>query len=190
MRFLTPKESNDWLERSGFVVDRDHGDAVVEPAQVQRLMVDLPNGSVQLSSFAERLIQWLPAEADRMLWLSYWNTYPAWPLAVFERVRRGCGESRHVIEAPGHVVDAFPGGNAASNESDESNESDDNAMLSGLVFLTLCFDWRGYLVAQMPAEYIVLGDAFVGFCAASDERLKEAESIAHTFELKTRRQVR
>lgn len=146
--------------------------------------MDLPKDSIRLSRLAERLIEWLPAEVDRMLWLSYWNTYPLWPLALFERVRRGGGEFRHVIETPGHLFEASQGRNAATDESD------DNAMLSGLVFLTLCFDWRGYFVAQMAEQYIVLGDAFACFCAANDERLEEAESIAHSFELKSRRQVR
>jgi hypothetical protein len=184
MKCLTKAEIAAWMKLAGFAVGHEDKPIVesVLPKYHKHLMIDVPNEALRLHYFSARLVQWLPNGSPRILFLTDWHTYPPAPLTTFETLRLGCGEARHIIDAPGHLFEAFEGGN------DDFYKDKPSALLTGIVSLALGYDWYGYLASQTPMEYIVLGDGFISFSTASDEKFDEAKEIAKTFELRQRGQ--
>jgi hypothetical protein len=172
------------MKRAGFAVGCEAEPTVksILPKGDKPLMIDVPKEALRQNYFSARLVQWLPNGSPRLLFLTDWHTYPPAPLTTFETLRLGCGESRHIIDAPGHLFEAFEGSN------DDFYKDKPSALLTGIVSLALGYDWYGYLTSQTPTEYVVLGDGFVSFSTASDEKFDEAKEIAMTFELTQRSQ--
>jgi len=115
MRCLTPAEIEELFGAAGFSV----------PAQAEgraRLELDLgihgrqsriggrpPPDVGNLLYFARALNLWLADEGARLLWIDRWEAGPyQTDDALILALRQGLGESRPIVEAPGHHAGAYP----------------------------------------------------------------------------------
>lgn len=167
MKYLTDNESQKWLASMGVRIDGNQ-DLLFPNAQA-KTMSTMPRRALALSHLSARLVAWLSCSSGRIIWLSNWTTYPDDQLALFEKVRLGCGESRSPIEAPGHLFD--------------NSAEDDNSVMTGLVFLIMAFNWEAYLVARSDENHIFLGDEYIAFFSDSKKRLGEATELISDFNL-------
>ena len=117
-----------------------------------------------------------------MLWLKKWETYPSNEIIFVETVRIGCGESRHIVDAPGHIfeIGEFDGRNY---ESGMLQDNPKNAVLSGFILLIMCFDWDVYILSKSSLDYIYLGDQRILFSSINKDKIQEAETLLHKFNL-------
>ena len=115
----------------------------------------MPNGHLELAYFSNALLRWFPNSRERGLWLKNWNTYPIEPYKFFEQVRRGLGENRNIIEAPFHVIAPTP---YTDYEARTPHQADEEASVSGLMLLAMCFDWEFYLLARDCSDYVFVSD--------------------------------
>ena len=145
------------------------------------IWMNFPDKPLKLTHFLERMIDWLPRGRERFLIISNWNTYPPHPLAFFETVRLGCGERRHIIDAPGLLIESDDGA-----KCQEFSESPNTSTLVGFALLVVNFDWQAYLIAKNETSHVYLGDEFISFSTADDSKLAEVFALAARFELKTR----
>ncbi len=137
---------------------------------------------LRVASLATQLVDWLPNACERMLWLGSWETYPPDQTILFETVRRGCGESRHIIDAPGHLFQS----SAYDRNDYETRTAEDhkeNALMWGLLLLMITLDWDGYLVTP-NGDCVSLGDTSIAIFSEDDAKIDEAYKIAARFNLK------
>ena len=109
------------------------------------------------------------------------RSYPRHPLAFFETARYGCGERRHIIDAPGLLIESDDG-----PKCQEFSESPNTPTFVGFALLVVIFDWQAYLIAKNETSHVYLGDEFISFSTADDSKLAEVLALAHRFELKIR----
>jgi hypothetical protein len=180
-KFLSQDESKEWL--GSFAVSINSSRALIFPHDARRatrnLITQLPENPLKLTNFLERVVDWLPRGGERFLWISDWTTYPPHPLAFFETVRHGCGERRHIIDAPGCLFESDSG-----SVNQEFSDVPDTATLIGFSLLVASFNWQAYLVTKHAASCVHLGDDFISFSTADDSKFDEVFTLAHKFELK------
>ncbi len=63
----------------------------------------------------------MPAGRERLLIVSVWSHYPPDKLHIFETIRKGCGVSQSLAEAPGHLF--------VSTKEDEATSYDDRQLI-------------------------------------------------------------
>jgi hypothetical protein len=168
MKCLTFEESQNWFSSSGVRIDENRN--LRFRREHERIMTTMPKGASALSHLSTRLADWIAGDAGRILWLSNWETYPAERLIQFETMRLGCGEPRHIIDSPGHLF--------------EQSTEQENAVLAGLIFLIMTFNWEGYIVPQNQDEFVYLGDEYIVFSSGTTAKFKEVTDIVSTFHLK------
>ncbi len=173
MKCFSRQQCEDLFHRSGVTI-ADDGD--LNFAKVgYRVAVDLPSAPLQIARFAARLAQWLPDGHYRALWPSVWSAYPAQAVVLFEKIRNGCGETRPLGQAPCHLFEKFVG------DSDDFYKEEESAILSGLVFLMLTFDWSGYVLSVDHQAHVLLRDNGIVFCTSDNGKLVEASAMAREF---------
>lgn len=192
MKSLTAVESKKWLESFGIEVLGDldsnmnnlplrfQGEADV---QRQKIFCLIPAESGQAEAFAAQILEWLPPGRERLLLLTHWITLPDRGVPLFEFIRRGWGEHRSLSDAPGFV---FGGGGSAYVGEEQEPPDIESVVLSGLVFLSLCYTWEGYIASVNCHDVIFLGDDFVQFSSTDAARIDEAKSIMEMFKLQPR----
>ena len=164
MKCLTDSESEQWLLSASMTIN---GPDLRPQWPFTTLMTDVPR-SLNFSGFAKRAAGWISDRAERMLWISNWNTDPPEGLSLFEASRRGWGENRRLFEAPGHIF----------------NSPDDSIILASYCCLILAFNWEGFVVAAKDREFIYLGDEHVVFSSSQSEKMNEATALRTAFGLK------
>lgn len=174
MKCLTFRESEHWLLSLGVRVDENRN--LRFGSERERIMTTMTKEVSALAHLSTRLAHWVSGHVDRILWLSNWETYPPERLMQFETMRLGCGESRHVIDSPGHLF--------------EQSTEHENAVLAGLMFLTMAFNWEGYLVSQYQDEFLYLGDEHIVFSSADAGKMKEVADFVSNFHLKVINDIR
>ena len=140
------------------------------------MIMTLPKKVSALAYFSARLNGWLSDGSERLLWLSSWETEPPQPLLFFEEIRKGSGDSRHIIDAPGHLL--------------ETPNSTEAALLTGLIFLVIGFGWEAYIVPQELADFVYLGDEHVVCSSARPEKMRELSEMVAAFGLRTINDIR
>jgi hypothetical protein len=183
MRFLSPDETKEWLMSFNVSVSHDATLRFPESCNTatQTILVNLPDRPLKLTYLLERVVDWLPRGRERLLMMSHWNTFPPHPLVFFETARQGCGERRHVIDAPGLLIESDDG-----PKCQEFSESPNTATFVGFALLVVNFDWRAYLISKNETSHIYLGDEFISFSTADNNKAAEAFELARRFDLKLR----
>ena len=174
MKCLTYAEAKDWLASIDVNIDGNRN--LLLPIRPENIMTTIPKRSNALNSFAARLTDWLPCDFERMIWLSSWETHPPEPFILFGKIRLGCGESRTPIEAPAHLF--------------ESSGVEENAILTGLMFFILAFNWEGYVVAKNHKDYIYLGDEHLVFSSPDGKKMENVSKLISDFKLEIIKDVR
>jgi len=183
MKCLTLVECQQRLAPSGVSIS-EHGYFIFPKRQGSApyvIKTDLPIGASKLMWFFSALVDWLPNGCNRMLWLSKWLTYPPDQVVVFEKLRRGCGELRHIVEAPGHL---FVSSTYENYEGKSDCDVEEDGILAAMLLLMVSFDWEGYLVADNSDDRILIGDEYLEFCSVDILRIQRIIKIAKSYKLK------
>jgi hypothetical protein len=186
MKCLTLSEFQGWAGSFDVCVDGNRN--LLFPKELTQVMSVLPQSASQLFAFSTSLLSWLPPNVERALYLSNWETYPPDQMVVIKKLRLGCGEARHVIDAPVHLFEGLPVGNRY--EIDEPARLIDNqtiqesAAMAGLIFLAMTFSWQGYILAKNCNDHVYLGDEFIAFKSDDHEKLRAAHKLLAAFKLK------
>ena len=131
--------------------------------------------------FFSSIVDWLPNGCSRMLWLYKWLTYPPDQIVVFENLRRGCGESRHIIDAPGHL---FESSKYRNYESKTDCDIQEDSVLAAMALLMVSFDWEGYIITDRSDAHILIGDEYLEFFSLDHDKIQQIEKIANSYDLK------
>jgi hypothetical protein len=118
----------------------------------------------------------MPAGRERLLIVSEWSNYPPDWLHIFETIRRGCGVSRSLSDAPGHLFIATK--DSTTHYADRpSIDVEEEAVAMWLMGLMLEWTWSGYAVVKGCRDAVWLGDGFVGFLSPDPARLDVANAL-------------
>jgi len=121
-----------------------------------------------------------------MLWLSNWENHRS--IIFFETVRHAYKEYRHIIEAPGHLFESSAW-DRMDYESRTPDDEREDAILSGLFLLAICFNWNADLITP-NRDYITLYDNSIMFGSLDDSRIEEAYTLTRKWDLKFQEQGR
>jgi hypothetical protein len=181
MKSLSAVECQEWFSRFGVTIIGNHDLSFDNDVKGDRrtALGEVPKDPVRLAYFAAALISWLPRGRERMLWLKNWHTYPSDHMTFFEIVRAGCGEARHIKQAPGHIFESTA---YDDYERRTRRDEEEEAIMSGLVVLIMCFDWETYLLAQNCDDYVYVGDNHVLFSSKNQRRIDEASELMRRFQ--------
>lgn len=94
---------------------------------MEAVRFEIPSRAGVQIALSEALVSAIPDVSRSLLWVSDWPLYKEQEMALMMRIRAGYGESRLLIEAPGHIL-----------------EEADRSILAGLLFLMQAFGWDSY----------------------------------------------
>ncbi|MGH6779299.1 MAG: hypothetical protein ACRECL_15035 [Bradyrhizobium sp.] len=180
MQCLTDIEFSRWLSNFGVKLIKDDNLKFCGQADRRfRLLAYVPKDAEKLYLFASWLARWLPKGHDRVLWLKHWMTYPPDHTILFERLRRGCGESRPLGESPGHL---FGPPSLSSFEERTLFEIEEDVVLAAMILFVIHFDWDVYILADNCDDYVYLSDGYVSFSSPDQSKISELSSQLNNFE--------
>jgi hypothetical protein len=116
----------------------------------------------------ESILAWLPDGAQRLLWLSRWDTYPPGEVVLIETIRRGCGEQRGLYDSPGHLFEPTSYANYDDRAPTEIAEA---ALMTSLFMLAASLGWDAAVFSQQCDDYISVSDRTFFFWSTSGGRL-------------------
>jgi hypothetical protein len=100
--------------------------------------------------------------------------------SFFLAARRGVGETRSPLEAPGHLFDAFPYHERDQQEISEA-QAGEMGLLMGLMTSLVLNGWDGWLVSSAGEERIEFWEGNVFFYATVNARLTDAKRLLNEF---------
>src|SRR6266481_9062935 len=136
MKCLTYAESEAWFADFGVEIVR-YCHLSFSGWAAKRRCIFVPNIVLDASSLGRpsaELVDWLPNGCERMLWPTNWSTYQPNPTILFETIRRGCNESRHIIDAPGHLFQSSAY-DRKDYETRTKQDHEENNLLWGFLLL-------------------------------------------------------
>ncbi len=167
MKCLTYEESKIWLASLNIQINGLRYLVLPIGHDTKNVMATLPKGN-NIGFFAARLADWLSPDSNRMVWITTSNSFD-FQMTLFDKIRLGCGESRTLADAPGHLF--------------EGMSEEETALVSGLMFFMIAFDWWGFFVAENCTDYIYLGDEYMIFYSDNDEKIKGATDLINECKL-------
>ncbi len=189
MECITYNESEAWFAAIGVKIVK-HRYISFSQRAVKRRCIFVSNLEIEASNLGHlctQLIDWLPNGCKRMLWLRDWATYRPDPTLLFETIRRGCGENRHIIDAPGHLFEA-----SAYDRRDYDTRTvqdhEANTLMWGFLFLMIACQLGGYLVAPNE-DCIEVDDTSIAISSEDVAKIAEARTLAGRFNLKFHEQA-
>jgi hypothetical protein len=176
MKCLSVEECQSWLAPSGLILDEYHRLQAVEGNLYPPLYVVTQKYGGSLPELSRELLDWMPVGRERLLIVSDWWNYPPDKSAIFETIRRGCGVSQSLSDAPGHLFISTKD-SATHYEDRPSIDVEEEAVAMWLMGMMLEWTWNGYAVVKGCRDAVWLGDDFVGFLSADAARLEAANSL-------------
>jgi hypothetical protein len=169
---LTEKECCEWLLSH----DIDAVDARGFPEVVgdYEVLFAAPTQAARQRILAKSLVQWIGPYNVALFWLSEWTAYEEEEMALACALRRGHGEKRMLIDAPGHVF-----------------SFEEQAELIGWVFLMINFGWDGYLFAS-PHEGRMFQTSHENFLWATSQdyaALQKVRQVSRLYNLEVYRET-
>ena len=131
--------------------------------------------------FARWIIGWLPPSDERLLWIEF---TPRWGEGhhVLEAWRRGLGERRALLEAPGQLFVASPWDRDDWGSRLQLDEEED-VSLSSLIVLLMCYDAEAYLIVRDCPGGVYIGDEHFIFWAPEEARLDAVVEASGDFSI-------
>jgi hypothetical protein len=172
MQCLTPSESAEWL-RSHRINGLSDGGGPCVFGDYEVFAASPRDARIQ-QFLARDLVTWLGEFESALFWLTDWPFYEPYELTLISSLRKGHGEHRPLIEAPGHVF--------AESERDE---------LIGWVSLMMCFGWDGYLFTSpfQGSLFQTSHEDFVWLWSSVAGRFAEAQRIIRGYDLTIHRET-
>jgi hypothetical protein len=183
MRCLSPDDVPALLGPAGFTVNlaqQSYRTALVLDGPIsdlqRRVGASPPDDIRGLQRFLEAINVWLPSDRARVLWLDHFETGMTGDDAFLLALRRGFGEARTLIEAPGHYFEAQPW-----REQDQQLVTPAHAaalsVLVGVASTLLLTSSDGWLIAEGCADRIEFWEGNIFFHASDKRRLSEAKTL-------------
>jgi hypothetical protein len=163
MNCLTTAEQSDWLARLK-IVEKPYRNSQAPRHYTQFYA---PKSLRAVQAFALDLLLTFFESGDALLTITDWSSYESYEMRLFDSLRSIDGETRSLIEAPGHLCG--------------TTEKDD---LVGLFSLSVAFEWTAYLYLP-DAKVTVLNweGAIFDFWAEDADGLERMAKSLSTFSL-------
>jgi hypothetical protein len=180
MRFLTRDEARALLAGGRIAIDAGGkpvptviaGQRRIEAGQVKNIENAVP--------LAEALIRWLPADADRILWLTSWRSGYGTPFEALRAMRDGLGATSEISHTP---VCHFAAQPWTSDQLEMTiGDSREAEALVGMIVLAMVSDWDCWLLSTATDEAIEFWERKMLFHAGRRDSLADAEDILRRFE--------
>jgi hypothetical protein len=129
----------------------------------RRVAIQYPDDSGRKVLLAREVISRLAGGAEVLLWLGHWTVWPnSQHMPLFTRFREAFGESRPLIEPPGHLFQA--------------RETDDAVSVLAIAML---FFWDCQVFPENGPVFVTSHDEWNAFVALRDVDETIATSFAH-----------
>jgi hypothetical protein len=163
MHCFTPTECSKWLQEHS-IFESPYGNRFQE----MRFQIEPPRNPRSLIQFTRGLFDTFGEFPGALLQFIDWNTHNADETAMIDSLRRGHGEKRWLIDAPGHLF--------ASHEIAEA---------IGHCYLTTIFDWSAYLypASGIATVYFWEGD-LIDFWSNDDLFTRKIEDLVKNYDLR------
>lgn len=175
MQVLTESECVEWLKSRDMSALVEQGlpcDSCLTGDY--EILFQAPTDARSQQRLARDLIAWEGDFSSALFWLTDWPMYEPDEMAIIDGLRRGHGEQRELIRAPGHVF--------KSTERDE---------LVGWVYLMMVFGWDGYLFASpfRGSAFQTSHEDFVRVACSDPQHFAEAQAFVHGYEVQIHRET-
>lgn len=168
MKWLTYSESQAWLSSTQIRIDSNN--SLTLTRRGGDIMVALPNKPTPLLYLAAQLASWFEWDYETLIWFSNWADQTPEQLAIFNKMRLGCGEGRALEDSPGYVFNI--------------NDIKEREITGGIIFLVLVFNWECYIVSQSKEDYIYIGDQYILFSTRNEKKKTATIELARRFKLR------
>jgi hypothetical protein len=163
MRCLTYSECAEWCSRWNFPTRHIEGYIVGPHPDIQSPpfhLVDLtlPEDSGEKVAFAHFLYSLVKSSPELLFWLGSWAVWPSSQhMPLFSRFRQAMGESRPLIEAPGHLLTPVEADDAVS-----------------IFVVSLQFVWDCHVLTSSGRDVLFVSHDEFGWFASRDQSVAES----------------
>lgn len=163
MKCLTSDECSEWLRERGII------EFPYETSwQKMVLQFEPPRSPRTLTAFTRQLVDAFGEFPGALLQFTDWSLYCPDEMALVASLRRGHGEDRWLIDAPGHLF--------APTEEAEA---------IGHCYLALTFGWSAYLYSASGAATVNFWEGdLVDFWSPDQSLTQKVLEVVHSFELR------
>jgi hypothetical protein len=179
MRCLTYSESAEWCSHRDFATRHIEGFVVgphpdIESPPFHLVEFPLSADSGQKVAFGRFLYSLIEPAPELLFWLGDWAVWPSGQhMPLFTRFRQAFGESRPLIDAPGHLL---------------TPEEADDAV--SILVVSLQFVWNCHILTSSGRDAVFVSHDEFGWFASRDEsvaysvRQKIGETWSETVDTK------
>ena len=187
MRCVSPSEVDKLFGKDGFSINANlqlqrFGLALTpDLSGKQHRVQGRPPTVSRLTDFAGVLNRWLPTKRHRLLWLSHWDNGSPNACEIFIAARIGLGESKSLLEAPGHYFDAHDYDFQDQVEMPRKQWRD-VGVLAGLLALVMVNGGDAWLIAEGCTDGIEFWEGNLFLYSQNKARLADADTLMNNFE--------
>jgi hypothetical protein len=164
MRCFTPNECSEWLREHG-ITESPYSSDVTRQFYLQ---FEPPVTPSRLTSFTRSIFDAFGEFPGALIVFTDWDLYRPDEMALVDSLRRGSGEQRRLIDAPGHLFDAT-----------------EQAAGIGYCYLAVIFGWSAYLYLASGAATILFWEGDLIDVWSPDESLRHTtREVVETYELR------
>jgi hypothetical protein len=165
MKCLTPEECSDWLRERGIVEDPYSRDTSADDFCFQ---FEPPIKPSRLTAFTRGLFDTFGEFAGALVVFTDWALYRPDEMALVDSLRRGHGERRALIDAPGHFFSA--------SEQDETIAH---------CYLAVMFGWTAYLYLPSGAATVLFWEGdLIDFWCGDEHLIQAVRATVQTYDLR------
>jgi hypothetical protein len=165
MKCLTPGECSEWLRERGIIESPYSRD---EPVEGHCFQFEPPEKPSRLTAFTRALVGAFSEFPGALVVFTDWSLYCPDEMALVASLRRGHGENRWLIDAPGHLF--------APTEEAEA---------IGHCYLALTFGWSAYLYLASGAATVHFWEGdLIDFWSPDQSLTQKVLEVVHSYELR------
>ncbi len=165
MKCLTSNECSEWLRERGIVEAPYSQDTAAEDFCFQ---FEPPREPNRLTAFTRALFDTFGEFDGALVVFTDWSVYHPDEMALIDSLRRGQGERRALIDAPGHLFSSAEQAEAIAH-----------------CYLAVMFGWTAYLYLSSATATVLFWEGDLLDFWSDDERLiKEVRGTVQTYELR------
>ena len=165
MKSLTPNECSDWLRERHIIEAPDSHDG---PMVAHYFQFAPPAKPSRLTAFTRTLVGAFGEFPGALVVFTDWSLFCPDEMALVASLRRGHGEHRWLIDAPGHLF-----------------EPTEEAEAIGHCYLAMTFGWSAYLYLASGAATVNFWEGdLVDFWSRDESLTQTALGVVRSYELK------
>jgi hypothetical protein len=150
----------------------------------QRIEAGVTCPGWKISGLASTLIDWLPGNANRLLWLTNWfGPYGpvSSPYSAFLAARSALGAEGDIIDAPVHLFGSRTWADDPLTVSAEA--AAERSVLIGLLVMLIPAGWDAWLLSSTSSDAVEIWERNLLFHTANLERAAAAEQVIASYGL-------